>query len=98
MILSAPRVPRTNAHCERITGSIRREMLDPVLIVNEAHARQVLAACRRHCNTHRPHRARQQLPPDAKERPDATVHDLNARRVPRTRIVDGVISEYRYIA
>ena len=34
----------------------------------------------------------------AKERPDATVHDLNARRVLRTRIPGGVISEYRYIA
>ncbi|WP_306298017.1 integrase core domain-containing protein [Streptomyces sp. 13-12-16] len=52
LILSAPRVPRMNAHCERIIGSIRREMLDHVLIVNEAHVRQVLAACRRHY--HRP--------------------------------------------
>ena len=33
VILSAPRVPRRNAHCERIIGSIRREMLDHVLIV-----------------------------------------------------------------
>lgn len=98
VILSAPRVPRTNAHCERITGSIRREMLDHVLIVNEAHARQVLAACRRHCNTHRPHQARQRLPSDAKERPDAAVHGLDARRVPRTRSLGGVISEYRCIA
>ncbi|MFE9975695.1 integrase core domain-containing protein [Streptomyces hirsutus] len=57
VILSAPRVPRMNAHCERIIGSIRREMLDHVLIVNEAHARQVLAAYRRHYNTHRPHQA-----------------------------------------
>ncbi|MFE4089081.1 integrase core domain-containing protein [Streptomyces sp. YIM B13502] len=87
-----------NAHCERITGSIRREMPDHVLIVNEAHPRQVLAAYQRHHNTHRPHQARQQLPPDAKELPDATVHDLNARRVPRTQILGGVISEYRYIA
>ncbi|MFI8860448.1 integrase core domain-containing protein, partial [Streptomyces prasinus] len=98
VILSAPRAPRMNAHCERIIGSIRREMLDHVLIVSEAHARQVLAAYRRHYNVHRPHQARQQLPPDAKERPDATVHDLDARRVLRTRILGGVISEYRYIA
>ncbi len=91
-------VQRMNAPCERIIGSIRREMLDRVLIVNEAYACQVLAAYRRHSNTHRPHRARQQLPPDAKERPDATVQDLNARRVLRTRILGGVISEYRHIA
>ncbi|MEU6523637.1 integrase core domain-containing protein [Streptomyces sp. NPDC046924] len=98
VILSAPRVPRMNSHCERIIGSIRREMLDHVLIVNEAHARHVLAAYQRHYNAHRPHQCRQQLPPDAKERPDATVHDLNARRVLRTRILGSVISEYRYIA
>ncbi|MEU6889960.1 integrase core domain-containing protein [Streptomyces viridosporus] len=87
-----------NAPCERIIGSIRREMLDHVLIVCEAHARQVLAACRRHYDAHRPHRARQRLPPDAEERPDATVHDLNARRVLRTQILGGVISAYRCIA
>lgn len=98
MILSAPRVPRMNAHCERIIGSIRREMPDHVLIVNEAHARQVLAAYRRHYNTHRPHQARQQLPSDAKERLDATVRDLDARRVLRTRILGGMISEYHSIA
>ncbi len=98
VILSAPRAPRMNAHCERIIGSIRREMLDHVLIVNEAHARQVLAAYRRHYNAHRPHQARQQPPPDVRKQSDIAVHDLNARRVLRTRILGGVISEYRYIA
>jgi hypothetical protein len=98
VVLSVPRVPRMNAHCERIMGSIRCEMPDHVLIVNEAHARQVLAAYRRHCNTHRPRQARQQLLPDAKERPDATVRDLDARRVLWTRILGGVISEYCSIA
>ncbi|MER7485114.1 integrase core domain-containing protein [Streptomyces sp. NPDC126497] len=98
VILSAPRVPRMSTRCERITGSVRREMPDHVLIVNEAHARQILAVYRRHYNAHRPHQARQQPPPDAKERPDATVHDLNARRALRTQILGGVISEYRYIA
>lgn len=45
---SAPRAPRMNAHCERVIGSIRREVLDHVLIVNEAHARLVLDAFQRH--------------------------------------------------
>ncbi|MFF0170294.1 integrase core domain-containing protein [Streptomyces prasinus] len=53
VILSAPRVPRMNAHCERIIGSIRREALNHVLIVGEAHARHVLAAYQRHYNAHR---------------------------------------------
>ena len=44
MIKSAPQAPRMNAHCERVIGSIRREALDHVLVLNEARARQVLAA------------------------------------------------------
>ncbi|MGW5431599.1 integrase core domain-containing protein [Streptomyces sp. NPDC004059] len=44
ILKSAPRAPRMNAHCERIIGSIRREVLDHVLIANEAHARKVIAA------------------------------------------------------
>ncbi|WP_432757774.1 integrase core domain-containing protein [Saccharopolyspora erythraea] len=56
ILKSAPRAPRMNAHCERIIGSIRREALDHVLIMNEAHARHVLAAYERHHNEHRPTR------------------------------------------
>ncbi|MFI9781773.1 integrase core domain-containing protein [Streptomyces sp. NPDC051956] len=47
ILMSAPRAPRMNAHCERVIGSIRREVLDHVLIMNEAHARQVLATYER---------------------------------------------------
>ncbi|WP_324618277.1 integrase core domain-containing protein [Streptomyces sp. H-KF8] len=98
VILSAPRAPRMNAHCERIIGSIRREALNPVLIVGEAHARHVLAAYQRHYNAHRPHQARQQLPPDVRKQSDVAVHDLDTRRVLRTRILGGLINEYRYAA
>ncbi|WP_346166559.1 integrase core domain-containing protein [Streptomyces javensis] len=50
-------------------GSIRREALDHVLIMNEAHARHVLANYEKHYNEHRPHQARNQLPPNAPEQP-----------------------------
>jgi transposase InsO family protein len=46
VLLSAPQAPQMNAHCERVIGTIRREVLDHVLIMNEAHARQVLAEYR----------------------------------------------------
>uniref|UniRef100_UPI0006E36D79 integrase core domain-containing protein n=1 Tax=Streptomyces hirsutus TaxID=35620 RepID=UPI0006E36D79 len=98
VILSAPRAPRMNAHCERIIGSIRREALDHVLIVGEAHARHVLAAYQQHYNAHRPHQARQQPPPDVRKQSDIAVHDLDTRRVLRTRILGGLINEYRYAA
>ncbi len=89
--------PRMNAHCERVIGSIRRVALDHVLIVGEAHARQVLAAYQQHYNGHRPHRARHQLPPDSDQQP-ATAHDIEGRKVLRTRVLGGVINEYRYAA
>ncbi|MEV8064389.1 integrase core domain-containing protein, partial [Streptomyces antimycoticus] len=95
ILKSAPQAPRMNAHCERIIGSIRREVLDHLLIMNEAHARHVLAAYERHYNQHRPHQARNQLPPDADHQP-ATGHDISPRKVLRNRILGGVVNEYRY--
>jgi transposase InsO family protein len=96
MITSAPRAPRMNAHCERVIGSIRREVLDHVLILSEAHARQVLAAYQSHYNEHRPHQARNQLPPDAQEQPAAT--DVGTHKLLRTRILGGLVNQYRYTA
>ncbi|WP_327277432.1 transposase [Streptomyces sp. NBC_01224] len=97
MLLSAPRAPRMNAHCERVIGTIRREAPDHVLILGESHARKVLTDCQDHYNGHRPHQSRQQLPPSATEQP-AIVHDLDDRSLLRTRVLGGVINEYRYAA
>jgi len=97
VLLSAPQAPRMNAHCERVIGSIRREALDHVLILNEAHARQILTEYQNHYNGHRPHRAREQRPPDAIDQP-APVHDRHGRRILRTRTLGGAINEYRYAA
>jgi putative transposase len=41
-VLIAPRAPWQNAHAERVIGSIRRECLDHVIVVNERHLRRVL--------------------------------------------------------
>ncbi|WP_238598209.1 transposase [Saccharothrix sp. ALI-22-I] len=97
VIKSAPQAPRMNAHCERVIGTLRREVLDHILILGEVHARQVLAAYEDHYNRHRPHQARDQLPPEAQQHPTA-VHDLDTRRLHRTCILGGLINEYRYAA
>ncbi|ROP41784.1 helix-turn-helix domain-containing protein [Saccharothrix texasensis] len=52
VIKSAPQAPRLNAHCERVIGTIRRELLDHVLIIGEAHARHVLTTYEDHYNRH----------------------------------------------
>jgi hypothetical protein len=97
VVKSAPQAPRMNAHCERVIGTIRHELLDHILILGEAHARQVLRTFEDHYNRHRPHQARDQLPPDVGQRP-TVAHDLDARRVLRTRILGGLVNEYRYAA
>ncbi len=57
-IIKAPvQTPRANAIMTRWVGSLRREILDRILIVNTAHLRTVLAEHEAHFNTHRPHRS-----------------------------------------
>ncbi|MEO6090605.1 MAG: integrase core domain-containing protein [Umezawaea sp.] len=97
VLKSAPQAPRMNAHCERVIGTIRRELLDHILIISEAHARRILTTYEDHYNRHRPHQARDQLPPDVQQHP-AAVHDPDTSRVLRTRILGGLINEYRHAA
>jgi len=76
ILTTAPQAPRMNAHRERIIQTLRHELCEHVLVLNEAHARQLLATYCRHYNDHRPHQARNQLPPDTDRQP-ATVHHLH---------------------
>ncbi|MFJ6673379.1 integrase core domain-containing protein [Actinosynnema sp. NPDC091369] len=56
VIKSAPQAPRMNAHCERVIGTLRRELLDHIHITGETHARHVLKTYEHHYNRHRPTR------------------------------------------
>ncbi|MFC9670024.1 integrase core domain-containing protein [Streptomyces sp. NPDC056949] len=99
ILLSPPQAPKANAICERVVGTLRRELLDRMLIYNEAHARAVLAEYLRHYNGHRPHQFRQQLPPDSAEpATPATVTDLQAHRIRRQRLLGGLINQYERTA
>ena len=52
---TAPRSPWQNAYAERLIGSIRREMLDHVVVLGERHLRQVLRSYMAYHNEARTH-------------------------------------------
>jgi len=54
-ILTAYRSPWQNGFAERLIGSIRRECLDHVIILNETHLRGILEGYVRYYNTQRTH-------------------------------------------
>jgi putative transposase len=97
ILTSAPQAPKMNAHCERVIRTLRSDVCDQVLILNEAHAREVLTEYQRHYNRHRPHQAREQRPPEGHQQPDRA-DEANARTLLRTRVLNGLINEYRYAA
>jgi putative transposase len=55
ILRTAVQAPRMNAICERLAGTLRRELLDRSLILGEAHLRAALAEYQEHYNTARPH-------------------------------------------
>jgi putative transposase len=63
-ILRTPaRAPQANAIAERWIGTVRRKLLDRVLIINRRHLMAVLTEYVAHFNDHRPHRALNQAAP-----------------------------------
>ncbi|GAA4620259.1 hypothetical protein GCM10023196_003510 [Actinoallomurus vinaceus] len=58
IIKTMPQTPRMNAICERVIGTLRRELLDRILILGERHLARVLRECLIHYNLHRPHQSR----------------------------------------
>ena len=106
VLRSPPQAPRANAICERMIGTLRRELLDQLLIVNKHHLRRALTEYLQHYNAARPHRALGQLTPaQASTRPPEPI-DLADHRICRIcricwicrkQVLSGLTHEY-YIA
>jgi transposase InsO family protein len=97
ILASPPQAPRANAICERMIGTLRRELFDRLLIVNEHHLRRVLTEYLRHYNTARPHRALGQLAPaQAHTRPPEI--NLAEHRIHRKQVLGGLTHEYQIAA
>ncbi len=88
MVRTPFRAPRANAVAERWVGSVRRECLDHLLIVSEAHLRRVLTAYVAHYNQARPHQGLGQQTP--------VPQDRRAQRGPvrRRDVLGGLLHEY----
>jgi putative transposase len=69
VLRTAVQAPRMNAICERLIGTLRRELLDRTLILNQVHLRAILAEYQEHYNTARPHQGLHQRVPGADPRP-----------------------------
>ncbi len=96
-VLRTPvRAPRANATCQRFLGSVRRECLDHLLVLSEAHLRRVLRAYVAYCNRARPQQGiRQAIPAGARPvEPQA----VGAGRIVAFPVLGGRHHDYRRAA
>jgi putative transposase len=98
ILASPPQAPRANAICERIIGTLRREVLDRLLIVNEHHLRRVLTEYLLHYNTARPHRSLGQLAPTQADTGPPKPINLADHRIRRKQVLGGLTYEYQVAA
>ena len=91
--------PQANSFCERLIGTIRRECLDFMIPINEAHIRQTLKSWMAHYNSARGHSSLGPGTPDpsspkAKLQPQRHCIPKDCRVV-ATSILSGLHHEYR---
>ena len=78
----------TILRCERLVSTLRREALDRVLILGQAHLHTVLAEYQVHYNTARPHQGiAQRVPDDEPDAPRATMTDIDSERIRRKPVL-----------
>ena len=95
IIRTPVRASRANAIAERFVGTIRRELLDRLLIINQRHAAVVLHEFERHYNGHRPHRTLGQAAPS---RPLPRRATTEIHKIERHDRLGGLVHEYQQVA
>jgi putative transposase len=80
-VITALRSPWQNAYVERVIGSIRRECLDHVLVINERHLRRVLSSYADYYHRSRTHLSLAKDCPDA--RPIQRPNNSNVIAIPQ---------------
>jgi putative transposase len=99
ILRTAVQAPRMNAICERLAGTLRRELLDRVLILGEQHLRAILTEYQAHYNTARPHQGiAQHVPGDECGASRGSVTSIDTQQIRRRPILGGLINEYTHAA
>jgi len=91
VILTPFRAPKANAIAERLVGTLRRECLERVIVLNERHLRSVLSEYMEHYNGWRPHRSLALNAPDPRPR---MLKPPDRGRVVSRPILGGLHHEY----
>jgi transposase InsO family protein len=94
-VLAPVRAPNANAVAERVIGTIRRECLDHMIVLNEGHLRRVLGDYVEHYNRHRPHRTLALDSPDGRK---PRSKPSGSARVRRRSVLGGLLNEYDWAA
>ena len=89
-VLTPIATPQANAIAERLVGTMRRECLDHIIVVNERHLRHVLRDFVCHYNEARPHQALDLEVPVA----DARASPASAGRVVSRPVLAGLTHDY----
>jgi putative transposase len=103
ILKTPPRCPMANGLCERVIGTIRRECLDWLIPLSEAHLRRALRSWIEHYNRGRPHMA---LGPGVPDPPSAVPRSMPKSRylladfssVRSTAVLGGLHHEYSLAA
>ncbi len=96
ILRTAYRAPKMNAICERFLGSVRRECLDHLLILSEAHLRRALRTYVPYFNEQRPHQGiAQRIPVPGQRSP---TEPTRTGRVETMPVLGGLHHAYRRVA
>jgi len=89
-ILTPVQAPKANAIAERLVGTLRRECLDHLIIVNKRHLLRLLGEYVAHYNAARPHRALKLAPPDG----TVQLAPVSGGRIIAHPVLGGLLYEY----
>ena len=91
IIRTPVKAPNANAFAERFVRSLREEILDHVLIINETHLRNVLNEYLAYYNERRPHQGLDQQSPIPRPscQPDG--------KITRRKVLGGIINDYNRV-